>query len=91
MIILGKQHQHTFRNDTHVELSFVPSRLLTLFAFKQLRRKCYPRLADGCITFKELHLSICSSNYQICEYDILKTNEPILYQNWHKSSVRKGH
>jgi len=31
LIILGEQHEHTFRNYMHI--------LLTLFGFKQLRRK----------------------------------------------------
>ena len=35
LIILGKQHQHTFKNDMHTQRSLsLPSLLLILFAFK---------------------------------------------------------
>ena len=34
LIIFGKQHQHTFRNDVHIPTFLVASLLLTLFAFK---------------------------------------------------------
>ena len=39
LIIVGKQHQHTFRIWYGCSTFFVPSLLLTVFAFKQLRRK----------------------------------------------------
>jgi len=39
LIIVGEQHQHTFRNDVPIQLSLSPPLLLTLFAFTQQQRK----------------------------------------------------